>query len=209
EIMIQGSSAHINSSDDLNASQPLNHEESNHQSFNVIEENQGNETQISDSSIQKQSAEIMIQESAAQSSSFYIEEDSTNNKSSSLDDSDAAQPLSYEKECDNSQSDEYYDSTEEANEQRFNEIILRLMKSYSNDKYKSQINKQFKASKKKIKKVDKTNNKPVNNFIEKVSSNLTEEDSLPSVNEILKPSVTQSSHPSKETNLLDVLMDYQ
>ncbi|CAG8776522.1 28149_t:CDS:2, partial [Racocetra persica] len=54
----------------------------------------------------------------------------------------------------------------------------------------------------KIGKVDKAIDEPVNNFIERVPSNLTEEDFLPSINEILKPSVTQSSHPSKETNLL-------
>ncbi|CAG8698022.1 4463_t:CDS:2, partial [Cetraspora pellucida] len=86
----------------------------------------------------------------------------------------------------------------EADEQRFNEITSRLMKSNSGDKYKFQINNQFKASKtkieknnSKIRKIDKANDEPVNNFIERVSSNLTE-DSLSSVNEILE---TNLSHP--------------
>ncbi|CAG8547816.1 7646_t:CDS:2 [Racocetra fulgida] len=146
--------------------------------------------------------EIRLQESATQSSSFEIEEDCTNKKSSPLDDSEASvdQPLNYKEsddnaieknrgneiqglnssiqEYDNPQSDEYYDSIEEADEQRFNEITSRLTKSNSGDKYKFQINNQFKASKNKI---EKNNSK-----IGKVDK---------------KPSVTQSSHPSKETNL--------
>ncbi|CAG8780708.1 13495_t:CDS:2, partial [Cetraspora pellucida] len=65
-----------------------------------------------------------------------------------------AQPLNYEEsdEYDNPQSDEYYDSIEEADEQRFNEITSMLTKSNSVNKYKSQLNNQFKASKNKIEK---------------------------------------------------------
>ncbi|CAG8630076.1 12699_t:CDS:2, partial [Cetraspora pellucida] len=161
----------------VSVDQPLNHKESDD---NAIEKDRGNEIQGLDS--------------VAQSLNYEESDKDQGNETQDLNSSIQVKL-------------HYYDSTEEADEQRFNEITSRLTKSNSGDKYKFQINNQFKASKNKIEKnnskigkVDKANDEPVNNFIERVPSNLTE-DSLPSINEILKPSVTQSSHPSKETNL--------
>ncbi|CAG8574425.1 17133_t:CDS:10, partial [Cetraspora pellucida] len=200
---------------------PLNHEESTVRSSNAIERDQGNETQDLDLNI----AGMMIQEDDSNDLVFvahlnHEESDGQlpNQSSSSVEmnqeneiqvlDSNVQESLQY----DNPQSDEYADSTEEVDEQRFDTLTSRFSKRNSRKPYQSKINEKFKVSKTikknkpklsktKIRQVNKVSNELVNDSIERVPSDLTEDDSLPSVNEILKPSITRSNHSSKETNI--------
>ncbi|CAG8550627.1 25450_t:CDS:10 [Dentiscutata erythropus] len=190
---------------------PLNYEESDDQSYNAIEKDQGNENQVLDPNFQEQlnTSEITIEESVAQSSSFDIDEDNAIKGSNLSDDTGAfvsdpsnANEKSQENEAqvlkskeslqyDNSLSDEYSDSAEEAEEQRFDTLTSILTKSDS-------INASNKIKKNKTK-TNKVNYDHVDDSIERISSGLTD-NSLPSISEILTPLIRNDSS-SRNTTL--------
>ncbi|CAG8528070.1 9144_t:CDS:10 [Cetraspora pellucida] len=203
---------------DISASvaKSLTYEESNVRSSNAIERDQGNKTQDLDLNI----AGMMIQEDDSNDLVFvaYLNYEESNgqllNQLSSLvkmNQENKIQVLDSNKllQYNNLQSDEYADSTEEVDKQRFDTLTSRFSKRNSRKPYQSKINEKFKVSKtiKKNKpklsktKIRQISNELVNDSIERVPSDLTEDDSLPSVNEILKPSITRSNHSSKETNI--------
>ncbi|CAG8592211.1 33028_t:CDS:2, partial [Racocetra persica] len=180
------------------------------QSYNAIEKDQGSENQVLDPNFQKQPAgnsqlnpEITIEESVAQSSSFDIEEDNAIKGSNLSDDTDASvsvkKPLNHEENGD--PSDEYSDSAEEAEEQRFDTLTSMLTKSNDSiKKNKSKINKNLQLivifltySKLKV------NYDPVDDSIKRISSDLTD-NSLPSISEILPPLIRNNSSTLSHSN---------